>query len=164
LKPPRIPYASSTRLESTGGLNPPSDPIIQQKRRHVTSSLEEVSCCAGFEGTPGLKDKEEEQRVDREEQVEDYRESFNFTSDFINGFLKCSLLRFVKEDRQPQVFSFRRVSFGREKKVFSFGFPCLSNFPSAINFFFIDALSPNPHFLGYISRSITTLLILTTTP
>jgi hypothetical protein len=77
LKPPRIPYASSTRLESTGGLNPPSDPIIQQKRRHVTSSLEEVSCCAGLEGTPGLKDKEEEQRVDREEQVEDYREYYN---------------------------------------------------------------------------------------
>jgi len=73
----RIPYASSSRLESTGGLNPPSDPIIQQKRRHVTSSLEEVSCCAGLEGTPGLKDKEEEQRVDREEQVEDYREYYN---------------------------------------------------------------------------------------
>lgn len=65
LKPPRIPYASSTRLESTGGLNPPSDPIIQQKRRHATSSLEEVSCCAGLEGTPWPKDKEEEQR-DRE--------------------------------------------------------------------------------------------------
>ncbi|KAJ0854610.1 hypothetical protein HanRHA438_Chr14g0664491 [Helianthus annuus] len=32
--------------------------------------------------------------------------------------------------------------------VFSFGFPCLLNFPSEISFFFIEAVGPSPHFLG----------------
>lgn len=75
LKPPRTPYASSPRLESSGGLNPPPDPIIQQKRSHATTScLDEVNC-AGLDGTPWPKDKEEEQR-DREEELEDYREYY----------------------------------------------------------------------------------------
>ncbi|XP_059439021.1 uncharacterized protein LOC132171665 [Corylus avellana] len=77
LKPPRTPYASSPRLESTGGLNPPPDPIMQQKRSHGTTtiSLEEVSC-AGLDGRPWPKDKEEEQRDEREGQVEDYRDYY----------------------------------------------------------------------------------------
>merc|ERR1719482_2398459 len=54
----------------------------------------------------------------------------------------------------------RRYSAG----VLLLGFPCLSSFPSAISFFLSCACGPRPQRLGYVSRSITTRLILATTP
>ncbi|KAG6704053.1 hypothetical protein I3842_07G116700 [Carya illinoinensis] len=74
LKPPRTPFASSPKLESTEVSPQPLDPVVQQKRSHATASVEDASC-EGFDGTPWPKDKEKEHR-DRNEQVEDDREYF----------------------------------------------------------------------------------------
>ena len=40
----------------------------------------------------------------------------------------------------------------------------INTLPSLIIVFFIDAVGPNPHFLGYVSLSIITLFIFATTP
>ncbi|XP_050203544.1 uncharacterized protein LOC126653651 [Mercurialis annua] len=60
LTPPKPPYSSSYRLESTG-VNNLFEPQIQQKRENSTSSLilEETSC-AGLDGTPWPKENEQE--------------------------------------------------------------------------------------------------------
>ncbi|KAL5053274.1 hypothetical protein RYX36_033956 [Vicia faba] len=47
---PKSPCESSLKLKSTG-VNQPLDPNIQQKRKHGTKALEDVSC-AGLDGTP----------------------------------------------------------------------------------------------------------------
>ncbi|KAH7517009.1 uncharacterized protein LOC107426299 [Ziziphus jujuba] len=61
LAPPKPPYPSSPRLESSG-VNQPLDPAHQQERSHSTA-LEGVSC-VGLDGTPLPNDKEEEKERD----------------------------------------------------------------------------------------------------
>ena len=48
--------------------------------------------------------------------------------------------------------------------VLSLGLPCLSNLPTLTSPFFTEAMGPRPHFLGYTSRSMMTLLSFATKP
>ncbi|KAF3436508.1 hypothetical protein FNV43_RR23600 [Rhamnella rubrinervis] len=71
LAPPKPPQATSPRLESTG-VNQPLNPTVQQKRSHgsSTSTPPIDVTCAGLDGTPWPKEKEEN-KGDREAQQED---------------------------------------------------------------------------------------------
>ncbi|CAK8544389.1 unnamed protein product [Lathyrus sativus] len=67
---PKSPCESSPKLKSTG-VNQPLDPNIQQKRKHGTIALEDVSC-AGLDGTPWPEEKDKS----RQEQQEDYKDYY----------------------------------------------------------------------------------------
>ncbi|KAJ6680116.1 hypothetical protein OIU79_019763 [Salix purpurea] len=67
LAPTKPPHAPITRLENAGVHNP-AEPIVQQRRKNSTLTLEEISC-AGLDGTPWPEDERS-----RREQVEDENE------------------------------------------------------------------------------------------
>lgn len=62
---PKSPCQSSPKLKSTG-VNQPLDPNIQQKRKHGTIALEDVSC-AGLDGTPWPEEKDKKQNEDNKD-------------------------------------------------------------------------------------------------
>ncbi|KAJ7973025.1 GATA transcription factor-like protein [Quillaja saponaria] len=74
LETPKPPYPSSTRLKSTG-VNRPLDPMTQQKRKHGSITLEDVSC-AGVDGSPWPEEKHrEEQHKDEQEYYKHHKAS-----------------------------------------------------------------------------------------
>ncbi|PSR85964.1 MRNA export factor like [Actinidia chinensis var. chinensis] len=62
--PPKPPYSPSPKLESIA-VSPPTDPILQQKRRHTTAAPNRAPPvdvgCAALDGTPWPDEREQEE-------------------------------------------------------------------------------------------------------
>ncbi|KAM7501184.1 hypothetical protein LguiB_000088 [Lonicera macranthoides] len=76
LVPPKLPHASSPRLEHTA-VNHPVEPTTQQKRRKSSRNVIEEVSCAGLDGSPWPEeDKDNDMEKQRGEHEEDDKEYF----------------------------------------------------------------------------------------